>query len=75
VGVDGFQALAYRALTLTKAEVPGLSALHVTKEGYLRGFAELEPQMEKSEVGIVLISQLLGLFQTFLGAVTTQRLV
>jgi hypothetical protein len=78
VGAAGFQAIAYRALALAKAEVPGLSAVQITAEGRLRGFNELDPQMEQNtdgEVGIALISQLLGLFLAFLGPATTQRLV
>jgi len=75
VGAAGFQALAYRALTLARVEVPLLIDWQITKDGSLRGFNELEPQMENKRAGIVLISQLLGQFQTFLGATTTQRLV
>jgi len=65
-------------LTLAKAEAPGLSAVQVTAEGCLRGFNEIEPRMgqdKDDEIGIFLISQLLGLFLTFLGPATTQRLV
>jgi hypothetical protein len=78
VGVDGFQALASRALTLAKSQSPRLSAVQVTANGGLRGFGDVESQMdagEDSEAGIILIAQLLGLFLTFLGEATALRLI
>jgi hypothetical protein len=78
VGVDGFQALASRALALARSEFPPLSAVQVTANGGLRGLGEVESQTdadEDSEAGIVLIAQLLGLFLTFLGEATTLRLI
>jgi len=42
VGVDGFQALASRALSLAKSQSPKLSAVQVTANGGLRGLAENE---------------------------------
>jgi hypothetical protein len=78
VGVDGFQSLASRALTLAKSESPRLSAVQVTANGDLRGLREAESQADAdtdSEAGIILIAQLLGLFLTFLGEVTTLRLI
>ena len=78
VGVDGFHALASRALALAKSESPRLSAVQVTADGGLRGFDEVESQTdtdEDGEAGIVLIAQLLGLFLTFLGETTTLRLI
>lgn len=78
VGVDGFQALASRALALAKSEFPRLSAVEVTANGDLRGLGEVESQAdtdEDGEAGIVLIAQLLGLFLTFLGEATTLRLI
>jgi hypothetical protein len=78
VGVDGFQALASRALALAKSESPRLSAVQVTANGALRGLDEVESQTdtdEDGEVGIILIAQLLGLFLTFLGEATTMRLI
>ena len=78
VGVDGFQALASRALALAKSESPQLSAVQVTANGCLRGLDEVESQTEADEdgeAGIILIAQLLGLFLTFLGEATTQRLI
>jgi hypothetical protein len=78
VGVDGFQALASRALALAKSESPQLSAVQVTANGGLRGLGEVESQAdaeEDGEAGIILIAQLLGLFLTFLGEATTLRLI
>ena len=78
VGVDGFQALASRALALAKSESPRLSTVHVTANGGLLGLGEVESQTdteEGGEAGIILIAQLLGLFLTFLGEATTLRLI
>lgn len=78
VGVDGFQALASRALSLAKSQSPRLSAVQVTANGGLRGLGEVEFQMgtdEDGEVGIILIAQLLGLFLTLLGEAATVRLI
>ena len=78
VGVDGFQALASRALALAKFDSPRLSAVQVTANGGLRGLGEVESQTEADddgEAGIILIAQLLGLFLTVLGEATTLRLI
>ena len=78
VGVDGFQALASRALALAKSESPRLNAVQLTPNGGLRGLGEVESHTEADEdgeAGIILIAQLLGLFLTFLGEATTLRLI
>jgi hypothetical protein len=78
VGVDGFQALASRALSLSKSQSPKLSAVQVTANGGLRGLGENEFRLdtdEDAEVGIILIAQLLGLFITLLGEEATVRLI
>jgi hypothetical protein len=78
VGVDGFRALASRALALAKSESPRLNALQVSAKGDLRGLGEVESQTdadEDGEAGVNLIAQLLGLFLTFLGEATTLRLI
>ncbi len=78
VGVDGFQALASRALALARSESPRLNAVQVTPEGALRGLGEVETHSgtdEDGEAGVILIAQLLGLFLTFLGEATTLRLI
>ena len=78
VGVDGFQALASRALALARSQSPRLSAVQVTANGALRGLGEVECHTDADdagEAGIILIAQLLGLFLTFLGEATTLRLI
>jgi hypothetical protein len=78
VGVDGFQALASRALALAKSESPRLSAVQITANGGLRGLGEVESRTdmdEAGEAGVILIAQLLGLFLTFLGEATTLHLI
>jgi len=78
VGVDGFQALASRALALVRSHSPRLSSVQVTADGGLRGLGEVVSQREADEdgeAGIILIAQLLGLFLTFLGEATTLRLI
>ena len=78
VGVDSFQALASRALSLAKSESPRLNTVQVTPSGGLRGLGEVESHTEAEEggeAGIILIAQLLGLFLTFLGEATTLCLI
>lgn len=78
VGTDGFQSLASRALALARSESPRLNAVEVMANGGLRGLGEVESQTnpdEDGEVGIILISQLLGLFLALLGEATTLRLI
>jgi hypothetical protein len=78
VGVDGFQALASRALSLAKSESPRLKAVQMTANGGLRWLGEVEPHIEadeEGEAGIILIAQLLGLFLSLLGEATTLRLI
>jgi hypothetical protein len=78
VGVDGFQALASRALALAKSESPRLSAVRLTAGGGLHGLGEADSHTEvdeDGEAGIIFIAQLLGLFLSFLGETTTLRLI
>jgi hypothetical protein len=78
VGVDGFHALASRALALAKSESSRLGAMQITANGSLRGLGEVESQTDEDEDGearVILIAQLLGLFLTFLGEATTLRLI
>src|SRR3984957_16730300 len=78
VGVDGFQALASRALALAKSESPQLSAVQLTANGGLCGLGEADSQTDPDgdgESGIILIAQLLGMFLAFLGEATTLRLI
>ncbi len=78
VGVDAFQALASRALSVAKSEFPILSGVNVTANGGLRGLDTVEAPLnlgEDSEIGILLITQMLRLFLTLLGEAATVRLI
>lgn len=66
VGVQGYQVLMARALTLAKNKAPILSAVSIRPDGSLLGFSDLTAQ-EASEAGIVLTAQLLQLLATFVG--------
>src|SRR6202453_2431649 len=57
VGVDGFQALASRALALAKSESPRLTAVWVTENGVLHGLGEVESRAaakKDGEAGVTL---------------------
>ena len=80
VGVAGFQALACRALTLARVEVPDLGAVQVAADGKLQGISEFEFPIKADEnwigkEGVILISSLLGLLLIFLGEALTMNLV
>lgn len=76
VGVAGFWSLASRALTLAKAEAPGLSAVELAADGSLRGLDTSEQGNDRAaEQGAMLIAQILGLLYTFIGRTLTLRLV
>ena len=79
-GVAGFHALASRALTLARSQVPSLRAVQVAADGNLQGISELETPMKADEdrlddEGVMLISSLLGLLLLFLGEALTMNLV
>ena len=71
-GPAGFSSLLFRALALSKAEVPALGVVQVRPDGSLTGFDEIEPDQEKGRV--VLVAHLLGLLATFIGESLTRRL-
>jgi hypothetical protein len=78
IGINAFQAVASRALSLTKSQFPNLSAANVTTNGGLRGFGEVEASLntgEDVEVGIILIAEMLRLFLSLLGEAATVRLI
>ena len=66
-GSSGFRSLLTRALTLAKAQVPGLSAVQIKPDGSLEGLSDLGNQDQAAEAGVILIAQLLGLLVTFIG--------
>ena len=78
MGKGGFRALLARALTLAAEEVPWLRTVKVNADGSMEGWAELHARLgpEKFREGrIVLVAQLLGLLEAFIGASLTVRLV
>jgi hypothetical protein len=77
-GVAGFRALLSRALTLARAEAPSLNAVQVAADGSLKGLEELEPEIDTDqarEIGVILITQLLGLLVRVIGEAITVQLV
>jgi hypothetical protein len=77
-GVAGFRSLLSRALTLARAEAPGLNAVQVEEDGSLKGLDQLEPQIgadRAGNAGATLIAQLIGLLLTFIGEGLTLRMV
>jgi len=83
LGVDGFQALASRAVRLAKSEASGLRAARVSADGSLQGFVPTStpddiPTHEHQafeERGVVLIAQLLSLLLVLLGEGATVKMV
>ena len=78
MGKMGFRSLLSRALALASAEVPWLRAVHVKADGTLEGLDELETQVDPeklAEGGLVLVAQLLGLLEAFIGQNLTLRLL
>jgi hypothetical protein len=74
-GVSGFRALLVRALTLAKAQAPGLVSVKVNPDGSLEGLGESGNRAQDSETGVILIAELLGLLAAFVGGAFTFRLV
>jgi hypothetical protein len=77
-GVAGFRSLLSRALTLARAEAPGLSAVQVATDGSLQGLDALRPLVDADhagEAGIILITELLGLLVRVVGEAMTLQLV
>jgi len=80
VGVAGFQSLASRALTLSRPEVPSLSAARVAADGSLEGLGDIQTQFDTgadsaTDGEIILIARLLGLLRLFLGEALTLSLL
>lgn len=79
-GSAGFHALASRALTLARSEVPSLGTVQVGADGNLEGMSAIEPSIKVEqdrvhEGGVILISRLLGLLFIFLGEALTLSLL
>jgi hypothetical protein len=78
VGVAGFRSLLSRALTMAKAEVPWLNAAKVRADGSLEDPGSLNTKQGRAEAergGVVLLAQLLGLLDTFIGEALMMGLV
>jgi len=80
VGVAGFQSLAARALTLSRPEVPSLSAARVAADGSLQDLGDIKTQFDMGKDSatdgeIILIARLLGLLRLFLGEALTLSLL
>jgi hypothetical protein len=78
MGNAGFRALLSRALALANTEVPWLRALHVRSDGFFEGLDELHAQLAPGEFfegKVVLLAQLLGLLEAFIGESLTVRVV
>jgi hypothetical protein len=78
MGDGGFRALLSRAIVLSDAEAPWLRSARLQPDGALEGLEELQAQMDKEqflEGNIVLLAQLLGLLEAFLGPKLTFGLV
>ena len=70
LGATGFLTLLRRALTLAKAQTLALGAVEVKPDGTLDHADDLDRSGE-----IVLVSQLLDLLVTFVGAAVTIRIL
>jgi hypothetical protein len=78
IGLDGFRALAARAVVRAKAESHRLDTIELTADGSICGLDVLEPQCiieQDDDAGVIVIAHLLGLFLTFLGEEATQQLL
>ena len=91
IGAEGFRTLLARALTLTKAQYPYLSAVKVAADGSLSGLREAAEPVEVAESieaaqegkaqsvnaeGVsALVAELLELLITFIGEELTRRTV
>jgi hypothetical protein len=74
VGATGFRALLTRAVTLARAQAPGLDALQVKPDGSLDGLSEIS-NGQASQAGAAVIAEILGLLGIFIGEELTIRLL
>jgi len=78
MGEGGFRALILRALALANTETPWLRAARVKPDGALEGLEEIQAKINQDEFlegSVVLLAQLLGLLETFIGPNLTSGLV
>jgi hypothetical protein len=75
-GVAGFRSLLSRALALASDEIRWLKSVHVRADGSLEGFdAAGLSDAELAEGEVVLVTQLIGLLVTFIGATLALHLL
>lgn len=74
-GAAGHRAVLARALTLAKRQSAALHTIAVEPDGSLNGFEGLCGRDECTEAGAVLIGELLGLLDTFIGKNLLLRLL
>ena len=78
IGQGGFRALLWRARVLAIAELPWLSSVQMNEAGSLEEGDEPQAQLEPDkflEGRVVLLAQLLGLLEAFIGENLTTLLV
>lgn len=78
MGKGGFSALFSRARALAEVEVPALRGLRVRADGSLVGCEETDTAAEDPDVaegGVMLLAQLLGLLEAFIGRNLTLRML
>jgi hypothetical protein len=78
VGFGGFRSLLCRALALAAADNATLQALRIKGDGQLEGIGDLEAKLDGDELAraeLLLLTELLGLLVTFIGAALTMQLL
>lgn len=70
VGAVGFRTLLTRALQIARADAPALTAIEVTKEGWIAGLSEALVGRSRAEAlaaPVLLLAHFLALLAAFLG--------
>lgn len=75
MGNTGFHALLLRAFALAAAEAPTLRGVQVEPDGALAGWEAQADGTKLAEDGVLLVVQLLGLLEAFIGESLTLRLL
>jgi hypothetical protein len=78
IGLVGFRTLLSRALVIASRTTSRLRSLQVKDDGSLSGLEEYRAKLESHTVAedeVILLSQLLALLITFIGAEVTLRLL
>ena len=78
MGAIGFRTLLSRALKMASAEVPWLRAVQVRADGSLEATEKMDASIapdKMAEGSVVLIAELLGLLEAFIGETLAMRLM